>query len=247
MKHIQADDGRILTPPKELKPLLKGAFPAFIALLGHIRFFYVADELWDGKASLIFQNGSNRLAAVKLDDGAFRVHIADKDFRVIDESLLDTIYEALQNAATENMRRPKEQLSVNLDEYPNGVRCDLCQLYKGNNINALSGCEDFRIMDHHCYYGVEEGWGERKNSVDSSWICGGLQGCYAKTFACLEVKGVKNCFECGEYRTCEDCGVGHTPGQCNLGITAEEVTKLIIPYCEVERLDYWKMEMKNDE
>ena len=43
--------------------------------------------------------------------------------------------------------------------------------------------------------------------------------------------------ECGEYRTCGDCGVGHNPGECNLGITAEEITNLIIPYCEVERLD----------
>ncbi len=40
MYHFYADDGRILTPPKELEPQLKGAFPAFTKLLGHIRFFY---------------------------------------------------------------------------------------------------------------------------------------------------------------------------------------------------------------
>ena len=44
-----ADDGRILTPPKELEPLLKDSFPAFSKLLGHIRFFYNANEIWDGK------------------------------------------------------------------------------------------------------------------------------------------------------------------------------------------------------
>jgi len=55
---------------------------------------------------------------------------------------------------------------------------------------------------------------------------------------CLEQNGLSNCLECGAYRDCEDCGVGHNPGECNLGITAEEVTCLIIPYCDVERLDY---------
>lgn len=39
MYHIYADDGRILTSPKELEPLLKGAFPAFSNTVGHIRFF----------------------------------------------------------------------------------------------------------------------------------------------------------------------------------------------------------------
>jgi len=29
MKHITADDGRVLTPPKELEPLLKDVYPAF--------------------------------------------------------------------------------------------------------------------------------------------------------------------------------------------------------------------------
>ena len=54
MLHHYADDGRILTPPKELEPMLKDSFPAFSKLLGHIRFFYMADEIWDGKSSLIF-------------------------------------------------------------------------------------------------------------------------------------------------------------------------------------------------
>ena len=90
-------------------------------------------------------------------------------------------------------------------------------------------------MDHNCYYGVKEGWGETKFST---WTCNGKDGCFTKTYACLEKKGVKNCLECGKYHTCDDCGVGHNPGECNLGITAEEVTNLIIPYCDVERLDY---------
>jgi hypothetical protein len=86
-----ADDGRILTPPKELEPQLKGAFPAFTQLLGHIRFFYVADEIWDGKSSLIFSSDGEQLAAVTLGDNAFYVHIAAEKFRIEDEALLDTV------------------------------------------------------------------------------------------------------------------------------------------------------------
>jgi len=92
-------------------------------------------------------------------------------------------------------------------------------------------------MDRHCYYGVKKGWGETEFST---WTCDGKEGCYDKTLACLKKKkkrNIHNCLECGKCRSCGKCGVGHNPGECNLGITAEEVTHLIIPYCEVERLD----------
>jgi len=60
LKHHYADDGRIMTPPRELEPLLKGSFPAFYEIIGHIRFFYIADENWNGEASLIFAPMENR-------------------------------------------------------------------------------------------------------------------------------------------------------------------------------------------
>ena len=232
-------NGRVLTPPKELKPLLKGAYPAFYKFLGHIRFFYVADELWDGKASLVFR----QLAALSLEDGAFHVRIGDESFQVMDESQLEAIYNELKKAATPSQCRPADQLAVDLDEYPNGIRCDLCLLFKGQNENNdFAGNRKFPVMDRNCYYGVQEGWGEHDLNLTevSTWTCEGMDGCYTKTLACLKKKkkkGVNNCLECGKYRTCGKCGVGHNPGECNLGITAEEVTNLIIPYCEVERLD----------
>jgi len=231
---IIADDGRILTPPKTLKPMLKAAFPAFFKVLGHIRFFYVADELWDGKVSLIFVVNGEQLAAVTLGDGAFSIQLVDEDFHIADETMLGDVFAALAKVATDKQRRPTEQLDVNLDKYPNGIRCDLCQLNQQNNAHDFSGCERFHRMNRHCYYGVEDGWGETEFST---YTCEGKQGCYSKTHACLEKKGFANCLECGEYRTCGDCGVGHNPGECNIGITAEEVTCLIIPYCEVERLN----------
>ena len=234
MKHIISNDGRILTPPKELKLLLKNAFPAFFKILGHIRFFYVADEIWDGSTTLIFNAANKQLATITLADGAFHMCIANEDFHIIDESILDSIFEALKKAASANQHRPTQQLGMDLHEYPSGIRCDLCQLNNVNNANDFSGCEKFHIMNRHCYYGVQDDWGETEFSPDT---CIGKQGCYTRTYACLEKKGFQNCFECGEYRTCSDCGVGHNPGECNLGITAEEITCLIIPYCEVERLD----------
>jgi hypothetical protein len=237
MKHIYADDGRILTSPKELEPLLKGSYPAFFKMLGHIRFFYVADEVWDGKTSLVFSTNGEHLAAVAFADGAFYIHIADKAFHIVDESKLNDLFEMLKRTASDSQRRSAEQLTVNLDEYPSGIRCDLCLLEKRHNENNFAGSRKFAVMDRHCYHGVQEGWGE---GVFSPSYCEGKQGCYAKTYACLEKKGLKNCLECGEYRSCGDCGVGHNPGECNLGITAEEVTCLIIPYCEVERLDIWR-------
>jgi len=233
MKSFTASDGRILTPPKELKPLLKGAYPAFFKLLGHIRFFYVADEIWDGKTSLEFQ----QLAAIVLDDGSFHVRIECESFHVLKETRLEAVYAALKKVSTPDRCRPAEQLAVDLDEFPSGVRCDLCLIHKTNNENDFEGQKKFHVMDRHCYYGVKEGWGETEFST---YTCAGKEGCYDKTLACLAKKkkrGIHNCLECGKYRTCSKCGVGHNPGECNLGITAEEVTNLIIPYCEVERLD----------
>lgn len=191
MKHITADDGRILTPPKELKPLLKSAFPAFYRLLGHIRFFYVADEIWDGKTSLSFNTNSEQLATIMLYDGVFNICVAGNDFRIVDESVLDDVFEKLENTASSNQRRPVEQLTVDLDEYPNGIRCDLCVLEKRHNKNDFEGSRKFAIMDRNCYHGVEEGWGQ---GVFSPSYCEGKQGCYTKTYACLDKKGFKYIF-----------------------------------------------------
>ena len=237
MKHIVLNDGRILTPPKELQPMLKGAYSAFFKTLAHIRFFYVVNEVWDRKKSLIFNLSGEQLAALTIDDNAFHINITEDVFRIVDESVLKDVFKKLRKAATPNQCRPIEQLTVDLNEYPSGIRCDLCLLEKRNNENDFEGSRKFAIMDHHCYHGVEEGWGE---GVFSPSYCEGKQGCYTKTFMCLEKKGMKNCLECGEYHICSDCGVGHNPGECNIGITAEEVTNLIIPYCEIERLDYLK-------
>jgi hypothetical protein len=236
MTHHYADDGRLLTPPKELKALLKGAYSAFYSLLGHIRFFYVANEIWDGKTSIVFEASDEQFITLTIDDGAFHIHVAGEDFRIIDESTLDNIFEFFKKVASNTQRRPIEQLIADLNKYPSGIRCDLCLCYTDNNGKDFLGKKEFAVMDRNCYYGVEEGWGTGGYSPD---VCDGTW-CYTKTYACLKKSSFINCLDCGEYHTCVDCGVGHNPGECNLGITSEEVTKLIIPYCEIERLDYMK-------
>jgi len=236
MFHFYSDDGRILTPPKELIPLLKDSYDAFYKLIGHIRFFYVADEIWDGKASLLFRAGDYLLATITLNEGRFHISVANEDFDICDESALNVIFEALSKTATVRLLRPLEQLIVNLDESPSGIRCDMCLLHASHNKDDFEGCRKFPILDRNCYFGVEEGWGQ---CVFSPVICEGKQ-CFTKTNKCLEKKGFNNCLECGKYHTCSDCGVGHNPGECNLGITADEVTSLILPYCDIERLDFNK-------
>ena len=89
----------------------------------------MAYEIWDGKASIVFVTAGEQLAAVTLDDGSFHISIADNDFQITDESILDVVFEALNKTAAVNHRRPIEQLNVNLNEYPSGIRCDMCLLH----------------------------------------------------------------------------------------------------------------------
>ncbi len=241
MFHFYADDGRILTPPKELEPQLRGAFPAFSKIVGHIRFFYVADEIWDGKSSLIFIADGEQLTAITLDDDVFYIHIADEDFRIVDESLLDTVFETLRRTVTSGQRRPFEQLDINRkdpNEYPCGYRCDMCLGNKRYNEKDFSGSEKFDEMNWVCYHNCVPN-AEIERNVHNKSVC---PGCEIKKetcqhFTCPTKKEYANCAECGEYHSCDVFRDSHYPGQCNLGITAEEVSNLVIPYCMKERLD----------
>ena len=241
--HIYADDGRILTSPKELEPLLKGAFPAFSNMVGHIRFFYVADEVWDGKSSLLFYGGNEQLAAITLDDAIFNIRIAGEDFRIIDETLLETVFKALSKTVPSDHHRPLEQLTIDLNDpnqFPCGRKCDLCLGSKKSSKDDFSESENFGYMNWLCYHncvpsvGVIERW-------DGVFTC---PGCVEtrKTkdciyFPCPTEKGYAHCVECGEYHSCDVHRDSHYPGQCNLGLTAGEVTSLVIPYSVKERLD----------
>ncbi|MDD4295538.1 MAG: hypothetical protein PHC69_01085 [Ruminiclostridium sp.] len=182
MKLITADDGRILTPPKESEPLLKDAFPAFYKLLGHIRFFYVADEIWDGKSSLVFKASGKQL---------------------------DDIYRVLKKHATVNQCRPYDQLTIDLNGCPCGWRCDLCLGSKNCCEKNFTASENFGYMNWVCYHDCIP---EKVERFDGVFKCPGCkairtnkgvwkdwEGC--KAFICISTKGYVNCLECGEYHS----------------------------------------------
>jgi len=253
VKHIYADDGRILTSPKELEPLLRGSFPAFSKILGHIRFFYMADEIWDGRTSLVFKTIGEPIAAITLDDGTFHISIASEDFHIADENILDTVYDTLKKNAPAEQRRPYEQLTINLND-PNqfscGRRCDLCLGSKKSDANNYSEKENFGYLNWLCYHNCCPKIEENRNIKrwDGVFNCPGCvetrktKDC--KYFPCPSEKGYADCVACGDYHSCEVFSDCHYPGQCNLGLTAEEVTSLVIPYSMKERLDIWRRDRK---
>ncbi len=246
MYHFYADDGRVLTPPKELEPLLKGSFPAFSRILGHIRFFFMADEIWDGRSSLVFSAGSERLAAITLDDGVFSVQIADEEFRIENETSLDRVFGILRETVSSERRRPFEQLTINLNDpnqFPCGRRCDLCLGSRKSDENNFSESENFGYMNWLCYHSCIPNTNvERRDGVFNCPGCVETRKTKdCRYFPCPTEKGYSNCVECGKYHSCDVYRDSHYPGQCNLGITAEEVTNLVIPYCSKERLDVFRI------
>ena len=251
MKHFTAEDGRILTPPTELEPLLKGSFSAFSKLLGHIRFFYMADEIWDGKSSLVFSADGEQLISTTLDDGVFYIHIANEDFQIADEALLDNVFEALKKTVPIGWHRPFEQLTVNPDPnvFPCGYRCDLCLGSKEYDKNNLSEGDNFVYMNWVCYHGCVPGIDIERPPANEIGVfrcsgCNKRNNKFCRSYTCSKEKGYANCVECGEYHSCDVYHGSHYAGQCNLGITAHEVTKLVIPYCMKERLDILRANLK---
>ncbi|MCL2518247.1 MAG: hypothetical protein FWF15_06755 [Oscillospiraceae bacterium] len=248
MYHFYTDDGRILTPPKELEPQLKGAFTAFSKLLGYIRWFYMADEIWDGKSSLVFKADGDQLATVTLDDDGFYVNIANENFRITDKTLLEDVFDVLKKSAPIRFHRPIDQLMVNPNPngYICGYRCDLCLGYQSYKGIQITGSDNFVYMDWICYNNCIPERRERPSTSEKGKGIFHCSGCnldrnkFCRGYTCSKEKGYANCTECGEYHSCDVYRDSHHAGQCNLGITAEEITKLVIPYCMKERLDTFR-------
>ena len=249
MNHHYAEDGRIMTPPKELEPILKASFSAFSKIIGHLRFFYRADEIWDGKSSLVFSADGERLAAIILNEGTFDIHIKDEVFQIVDEALLDTVFQKLKETVGSELQRPFEQQTMNMDDatkFPCGYRCDMCLLKEKDNKNDFSESNKFPYLNWLCYHNCVPGIDIEKPVPDyqRDWACPGCASSPWKKecryFICPTEKGYESCIECGEYHTCEVQREGHYSGQCNLGMTADEVTCLVIPYCMKERFDIFR-------
>ena len=253
MKHITADDGRVSAPPKELETLLCGAFPAFYQLLGHIRWYYNTDEIWDGESSLFFSTGGELLAAIAFSEDTFCVQIADEDFKIENETALSDFFGALKKYATADQRRPADQFDLAPDRCLCGWRCDLCLGSMNSDEKNFTASENFGYMNWLCYHGCIPDKVERYSGVFKCPGCKAIRstndvwenwkGC--KAFACLSTKGHTNCAECGEYKSCEAHINCHHPAQCNIGVSAEEITKLVIPYATKECIDYHRSQ-KNE-
>ena len=259
----------------QVEATLGQASRAWEKIVGHIRFFYVMDELWtEGNptgnyhSELKFRRGGKTLVTLYIREGFFKICLVlgkierekfeeqrvsfcktiqkfydDANtyhdgkwlwFDIHDEELINDIIRLLDIKRKPNRKR--EQLAIH-EEYPCGVRCDLCLINVKNNENDFEGSKLFHGMDWRCYHDITN-----EERVDYSRTT--CPGCNARkqecpTHKCLSEKGFSGCLGCGEHHTCEKNGNIINAGRCNIGLSHEDVTHCIIPYCSKERLDYW--------
>jgi hypothetical protein len=245
MLNHYADDGRVLTPPHELEPLLKGSFPAFSKLLGHIRLFYMVDEIWDGESSLTFSVDSEQLVTITLDEGTFDICIANRNTHIADDTMLDVLFEELKKVVPPVRKRPFEQLTMitdDLTKFPCGYRSDMCLLNAKQNENDFTSARSFGYLKWLCYPHCVPGFEVSRpdQNHDKAFLCSCATSPWkgeCRYYVCPTEKGFASCIECGDYHTCDVHSDGHYAAQANLGMTSEEVTCLVIPYCMKERFD----------
>lgn len=235
--------------------LLGAAAPVLSELVGRIRMEYAVDEIFDGKDEVKFRRGGKTLVTLYLHEGYFTfLLIFGKEEREKFENRraefsadFGALYDAARTyhdgkwlfydvRADGNVEMLMRLLHIK--KRPNrkpeklagavislcGNRCDLCPLHKDH-----FDPEAFTVGEKHCYFSAEE------PAVDhSAHACPGCisekQCGYRK---CAEEKGLSSCGECDF----EHCTTEHftEPGRCNLGITADEVSRFILPYCGKER------------
>ncbi len=235
--------------------LLGSTAPILSELVGRIRMEYAVDEFYDGKDEVKFRRGCKTLATLYLHEGYFTfLIIFGKAEREKFDSMraafppeflsfydgaktyhdgkwlfcdiradgdVDTLMRLLYIKKRPN-RKP-ERLDGGVISLC-GNRCDLCLLHKEH-----FDPEAFTEGEKHCYFT------EAEPPVDhSSHACAGCtpekQCGYRK---CAAAKGLSSCGECDFVH----CTTEHftEPGRCNLGITADEVSRFILPYCGKER------------
>jgi hypothetical protein len=142
-----------------------------------------------------------------------------------------------------NIKRKPNRKAIEMDISAGtgkcGNRCDLCLLYIKNNEDGKTDRLLFHEMDWRIYHHE----GEDRTDY-TSVTCSGCGGMCQKTIQCVKDKGFNSCGQC-DYRHCTAEGehiYDFDPVRCNLGLTAEEVTRCVIPYCGKERFDRAKEE-----
>lgn len=235
--------------------LLGATAPVLSELVGRIRMEYVMDELFDGKDEVKFRRGGKTLVTLYLHEGYFTfLIIFGKEERAKFDAVrsefptefiqfydaartyhdgkwlfydvradgdVDLLMHLLHIKKRPN-RKPEKLSSAVISLC--GNRCDLCPLHKDHFDPAA-----FTEGEKHCYLTAEE------PAVDhSAHTC---PGCVSEKDCgyrrCAAAKGLTSCGDCDF----EHCISEHftEPGRCNLGITADEVSRFILPFCGKER------------
>lgn len=239
----------------KLDELLMDTASVLSDLVGRIRMEYAMDEIYDGKDEVKFRRGGKTLVTLYLHAGYFTVLIIfgkaeREDFEAQREGFpadfcarydeartyhdgkwlfydvhadgdVDMLMRLLHIKKRPNRKPEKlEDAVISLC----GNRCDQCTLHRDH-----FEPEAFTVGEKHCYFTADE------PPVDhSGHVCPGCvpekQCGYRK---CATEKGLASCGECDF----EHCATEHftEPGRCNLGITAEEISRFILPYCGKER------------
>lgn len=240
--------------------LLGDASRALSDLVGRIRMEYVVDEFYDGKDEVKFRRSGKTLLTLYLHEGYFTLLLiygkAEREVFEARRAEFPADFCALYDAARTyhdgkwmfydvHAGADVDMLMrlLHIKKRPNrkpekldgavislcGNRCDQCMLHKDHFDPAA-----FTEGEKHCYFTADEP--AQDHSAHACPGCVPEKGCnYRK---CAAQKGLSSCGEC-DY---EHCTSEHftEPGRCNLGITAEEVSRFIIPYCGKERFTAMK-------
>ncbi len=250
------------TQPSNFKEKLGNAFTPFMDLIRFIRMNYVMDELWDGKEVLKFRRSGKTLVSISIQDNRFNALIIfGKSERAIFDTVRDQfseyIYNYYDNSHTYHdgkwmfidvfghtdldeiielikiKKKPNRKFNIKDAEFAQcGQRCDQCLLYIKNN-ELEKGNAEFHEMDWRCYHSEDE---ERVDYTNTT-----CPGCFNKEpmccpeKVCLNNNGFTNCAQCNTYAVCRKNSHCFDPAECNLGLSAEEVTKAVLPYYS----NYW--------
>ena len=247
----------IYTNPGVFKEKLNGSFNAFMDLLRFIRVNYIMDELWDGKEELKFQRSGKTLIALCIKDNCFNALLVfgKAERAIFDEvrggfskficdyydnshtyhdgkwMFIDIMNGTYLNDIFEMLKIKKKanrKIDISKVEFAQcGQRCDQCLLYVKNNENS-QGNLDFHERDWICYHSDDEERTDYTNITCAGCCAKNNDSCPEKI--CLHEKRYTICLQCNEYSICKINSHDFDPARCNLGLSADDITKAIMPY-----------------
>lgn len=245
------------TNPSTFQKQLGNSFDAFMDLIRFIRVNYVMDELWDGKDSLKFRRSGKTLVSLCIKENCFNALIifGKAERAVFDEvrgEFSSFICNYYDNSHTYHdgkwmfidvedgthlpeilellkiKKKPSRKINLSKAEFSQcGQRCDLCLLNIKNN-ETDRGNAEFHERAWRCYHSEDETRVDYTNTVCPGCNNLGNNGCPEKV--CLQEKGYTACSHCRESDKCKKHTHDFDPARCNLGLSAEDITRAVMPY-----------------